>query len=116
MDNDPGAALVVVGGITYLLGAPIVHASHDNTGRGGGSLAGRVLAPLVGGAIGFAIGDDDGEELYRVSGAATGFLAGMVIAAVIDIATPAVDTRDDGASASILPVRGGFTVGVAGSF
>jgi hypothetical protein len=118
MDNDPGAALVVLGGLSYLVGAPILHASHDNTGRAGTSLAVRVLAPLAGGAIGFAIGDDDGEELYRVSGAVTGFAIGMVAASLLDISSPAYDTRDDDdATAVILPVRGGgATVGIAGRF
>lgn len=107
---------MIIGAATYLLGAPIAHANHGNDRRGGGSLAGRLLIPFVGAAAGFAIGNDSAEEYSRISGAAYGFGGGMVVTALIDIAVPAIDERGDDATVVVLPVRGGFTVGLGGSF
>ena len=118
MENDPGAALVIIGGATYLLGAPIVHANHGNDGRAAGSLAGRLLVPFAGALAGAAIGHEEGGETSVLEGAAYGFAGGMVVTAAIDIASPATyQVDDDHAGAWLAPTAGGgFIAGVGGRF
>ncbi len=109
-----GGFPVMLGLGGYLVAGPDVHLRHGHTGRAIASLALRIALPSLGWYVGSQSGGDDPEI-------AAGLLAlgGMVIAQAVDIGVLA---RDDdpppprSIAPSIMPARGGATVGVSGSF
>jgi hypothetical protein len=89
------AGALVLGG--YLLGAPIVHWSHSQVGRGFGSLGIRVGAPIVLGALGYAALHDSGSsgDVGGAVGGVLGVFLGMTAAIVIDAAVLAYEPDED---------------------
>lgn len=70
-----GAAFLIAGGLTQLLGPPIVHWAHRNVGRGFASLAFRTVLPAVGLLIGAAAGSghsSSDQVVAMFAGAALG--------------------------------------------
>jgi len=79
---DEQSATLIVG--TYVLGGPIVHWSHGNVGRGFGSLALRLGAPL-GLALAFASGCDSSDgDMGCIGSVVAGAALGVVGAVVLD--------------------------------
>jgi hypothetical protein len=78
--------LAVMGGSTFGLGAPAVHASHGNWGRAGISLGLRFALPLAGGLIGGSLADCEPDAfLCGLSEFAGGFFAGAATASLLDV-------------------------------
>ena len=101
--NDLGSALMIAGGGTYLLAAPLVHVTQHQVGRGFASLGLRTGAPLVGAVtgliVGAIIGLRDTSEYDKacpketwcgahdmVMGGTVGFVGGLLVAAAVDSA------------------------------
>jgi hypothetical protein len=88
-DGAAGDVLMATGGVTYLLGGPVIHAVHHNYGRAAISLGLRVLLPIIGANIGVAAsGCQDHQSfanLCYVDDMAAGFLIGAATAAAADI-------------------------------
>jgi hypothetical protein len=81
-----------LGGLTYVLGGPIIHAVHGQGGRMGVSLAMRVGLPIALAFAGAGLahhdcspGDDDCDD-GSLGGAILGFGVGIVTAMVVDSA------------------------------
>jgi hypothetical protein len=107
---------------TYLLGAPIVHATHHRPGRAAGSLALRAGLPILGIAIGLkSVHTCNGDVCDEGPGAAPilGMVAGMIAASVIDTAFLAKgDEAPTRASwtPTIAARRESVSLGIAASF
>lgn len=92
----------------YVLGGPIVHWSHGNTGRGFASLSLRVGAPLALGALFVATCEPEEEADFGCMGSALlGASLGIVAAIAIDASVVARDTVpiEQEPSLSLGPVR-----------
>jgi hypothetical protein len=110
-----------VGSIGYLAGAPIIHATHGNLGKGAGSVGLRFGLPVVGGGIGVAISSCNGLHGYcGLEAFAVGALSGMGAAIAIDSAVLAYERRPPRPLPRVLPnfvlVRGGAVATASGSF
>ena len=93
-DSDTPSEALVWGSLgTYVLGAPVVHWVHQNTGRGFASLGLRVGGPVVLGLIGAeAEGcSHQGGDFCGLVGALIGTSVGIVAAVTIDAAVFAYD-------------------------
>jgi len=94
LDYVASNTMMTVGGFGYLLGAPIVHATHGRWGRAGLSLLLRVAIPATGATIGAVIGKatcTPGEWFCGLDEMGKGVAVGAVVAAVVDsvlIASP----------------------------
>ena len=105
--------LVIVGGAldeplllggsfaTYVLGGPIVHATHGNWGRATLSLGARVGVPLLGIATGVGLEDCSGGEFCGFGGALIGGIVGLAGAVAIDSAALAREKKP--LAASLIP-------------
>lgn len=94
--SEEGDVLPGLGLGTYVLGGPIVHASHGNWGRAAGSFGMRTAFPVITGAVVYALNtcepddptddtdSDDWCELGWGLAALTGGVIGTSIASVID--------------------------------
>lgn len=80
-----GVAFLIAGGATQLLGAPIVHWSHRNVGRGFLSLAFRTVLPALGLLIGAAAGSGHSSS-DQVVATFAGAAVGDAIAITLDLA------------------------------
>lgn len=80
-----GAALLIAGGLTQLLGPPIVHWAHRNVGRGFASLAFRTVLPAVGLLLGAAAGSDHSSS-DQVVAMFAGAALGDALAITLDLA------------------------------
>lgn len=123
-----GGTLLVGAGLTYVLGGPIVHATHGNTGTAFGSFGLRLGLPvggaLVGGLIGGQMSQGCSGDFCELGGALAGglvgFVGGMITASIIDISLLAYE--DDPTSAAprmtlvpaIDPKQGSASVNVQG--
>jgi hypothetical protein len=128
--NGSDAAAFVplaVGGGSYLLGGPIVHAAHGHWGKAGGSLALRVGLPLLGWAAGYALSGDSCRREYAYDhegcpfeNAAYGLILGAVSAMILDAVLLGRERVDDGArgapSVAFTPLNGGGNLSLAGRF
>jgi hypothetical protein len=93
-DGNAPKILAGIGIAGYLLGGPLVHLAHGQSGNAGKSVAWRLLAPagltLVG--VGFGALLDSGRQKDCSEGCgklflgATGFTAGVAIAIIADAA------------------------------
>jgi hypothetical protein len=81
---EQGGYVVAMGGLVYLVGAPVVHFTHERAGAGLGSLGMRAGLPLLGAAIGASAEDCSGEFLCGLAGAFIGFFVGSSAAIAID--------------------------------
>jgi hypothetical protein len=100
LSTAPSAAAFIVGVPTYLLGAPIVHWSHDDFGKGLISLAANATLPVIGGVAGRAVacsGEHATDCAYR------GFGAGLALTALV---LPLVDALVLGWETVPLDARG----------
>ena len=88
-------SLLVLGLAGYLAAAPIVHLAHGRPGAAVGSLAIRVLLPILGVAAGAAIDGGQCRELCIPLGAVVGFGLGAVVASAIDIVLLANELGDE---------------------
>jgi hypothetical protein len=83
-----GDVLMATGGVTYLLGGPVIHAVHRNYGRAAISIGLRVVLPVVGANIGTALSSCDRTQTFAnlcaVDDMAAGFLIGAAAAAAAD--------------------------------
>jgi hypothetical protein len=70
----------------YALGAPIIHALHDNSGRGAGSFVLRVGLPPLGFWIGKTLASCGHDSLCALEGGAPLMLVGLLIPTVLDAA------------------------------
>ncbi|HET7500094.1 MAG TPA: hypothetical protein VFK02_03800 [Kofleriaceae bacterium] len=91
--NDGTA--VPLGGLTYLLGGPIIHGMHGEGGRAAGSLALRVGLPVLGALAGRKLlrpgsgcaQDDEGcGESPEIGGLIVGGAIGLATAMIVDAA------------------------------
>ena len=86
--------LAILGVGTFYLGAPIVHFTHGNVGRGFGSLGLRVGAPLIVGAIGAGSADCNRDhEFCGFAEFAAGVAVGAALAVVVDAVALAYDSQ-----------------------
>jgi hypothetical protein len=133
-----GGGLLVAGGTSYALAAPLIHAAHANDGAAGISVALRLGLPLAGGLIGSAAVpykegahysdgyvDDSYGQLFAVLG---GVALGMLAASIVDAsflaydqhatapASPKPDTKAFRIAPSVGPLRGGLSAGLTGTF
>lgn len=83
---------------TYVLGGPIVHASHGNWGRAALSLGARVGMPLLGISTGVALEDCRGGDFCGFGGALIGGVVGIAAAVAIDSAALAREEAPVGAA------------------
>jgi hypothetical protein len=100
--DSPSAALGWGAFGTYALGAPIIHLTHSNPGRGFASLGMRVGGPIVLGVIG-ALAENcsnNSREFCGVGGALLGASAGIIAAVAIDAAVFAYDDEPEGRHAA----------------
>jgi len=92
-----GDVLMATGGLTYLLGGPVIHAVHRNYGRAAISIGLRVVLPIVGANIGTALSSCDRTQSFAnlcyVDDMAAGFLIGAATAAAADILLVAPGAR-----------------------
>jgi hypothetical protein len=131
------AELTAYGVTGYFLAAPIVHLAHGRGTQAVQSLALRVGLPFFGGFLGYKLGPNDvicessgglegapsasgggcGDQGSFV-GMGLGILAGGVTAMVLDAKylTRYEKRVSPSWSASILPSRGGLSLGVSGAF
>lgn len=121
----------------YFVGAPIVHIAHGRGGAALQSLGLRMGLPILGGMIGYRLGPNDvvcnegrGDPQYgdggacggdhgSITGLLVGALAGAVTASVVDatyLTTYEKRVARPSWSASLRPMHGGASVGIAGSF
>lgn len=125
--SDATAGLM--GCLAYVVAAPIIHGIHHNGGAAAGSLALRLLLPLVGGLAGASAGQGDSSGYGAIGGFAVGALVGVGAASLIDglalgyepNARPAVAPPPRAASVSFTPVvsprrEGGVVFGLSASF
>jgi hypothetical protein len=116
-----GNKALLIGGVgAYAFGSPLVHFSHGQVGRGVGSLALRVGAPVLVGVIAASRNDceehqcDGGDDIMPfVAGAAM-----AIGAAVLDDVAFAYEREPASAWTPVVaPVaHGGMTFGLAGAF
>ncbi len=108
--------LGVAGFATYLIGAPIVHASKDHWDSAGQSLALRVAAPLALGALACkVVGDRDNHSTSImptrfgcVLGLTIGVLAGGAAAQIIDWKLLSSGDRPASAAPRVFSIGGSF--------
>ena len=117
----------------YLLGAPTAHALHRRPGAVAGSLALRLVVPLLSAGVGGALPCHQSfpsDESCSLGGTIWGFGVGMGLAAIVDAAlvawgrpsaaaapiTRATSTSAGSVSLSPLPLREGAGLLVAGLF
>jgi hypothetical protein len=88
-NNGSGDTLGPVAVGVYFLGAPAVHIAHHHYARAAASLALRVGLPLLGVAIGSALGKGQCSEYCDndsdIAGAVFGGMVGVLAASLIDI-------------------------------
>jgi hypothetical protein len=121
MDEGLGP-IIALGVPAYVLGGPIVHASHGNWGRSAGSLLLRAGAPLLGAIFGASMCVRESGDC--IEGVITFGAVGMVTAAVLDLSllhwessAKAPSPAGLGAFAPQLAFdRHGLRLGAAGSF
>jgi hypothetical protein len=110
-----GGSLLALGVMTYAFGAPIVHWAHGHIGRGFGSHGLRILMPLLGVAMGAAATQGNGS-----AGPAGIVISTFVLLPpVVDAAALAYDTpkaKSAWSLPTIMPAKGGGTIGLAGAF
>lgn len=109
---------IYAGATTYLLGGPILHATHDRWGRAGISLGLRVLAPVGFAYAGCALvgsdASDDGDratDLGCLLGGGIGLAGGFLLAQLVDIAFlagPSSDPSDPAPPARMFTLGGSF--------
>ncbi|WP_394821351.1 hypothetical protein [Pendulispora albinea] len=109
--------LLWAGAATYVMGGPVVHFANQRPDAGAGSFFLRLGLPVTGLAIGAASSSGWGAFAYGAFGAITG----ATLASIIDIAALGWKRveRPPGASTigfDAVPVRGGMTAGVSGTF
>jgi len=104
--DDHNAPLLGVSGVTFAVGAPVVHLSHGQWEMALGSVGLRVVGPLLGAVIGST---QDGETSSDTSGGntsakwtTTGVAIGGLVASAVDGLLLAYDARPGPISA---PVR-----------
>lgn len=98
-DTDASNALFTVGGLTMLLGAPIIHGARGHTGRAAGSFLMRAGLASGGMVVAIAMNSRCGDGHAAEEGAlfgddflceldyiGYGMLGGLVVASVIDAA------------------------------
>jgi hypothetical protein len=111
--------ITLTAGIGWLVSGAVVHGLHHHSNRAAGSVAMRLVMPLVGGLIGSAGCQSNNDGFACVGAVAIGILLGAAAAEVIDIAiardTVSVPPRR---GLAVVPtvVRDGAGVGVAGRF
>lgn len=79
------APLAMIGYGTWVASGPSAHLAHGNPGRALGSVGMRLSLPVLGAVVGCRLSPPD-PFLGCTEGIATGFLAGMGIATVLDAA------------------------------
>jgi hypothetical protein len=83
-------ALVGLGVGSFLLATPIVHMAHGNVGPGFGSVAMRLLVPIIGagigGLVGLIAGGSQGRGVDQIGNGASGGAYGLVIGFYIGVA------------------------------
>jgi len=105
-----GLAALSVG--TYVLGGPIVHATHGRGGIGLADLVLRLSAPIVGGVLGALVGnalvpasastcEDDGPCGGGLGGAVIGLGLGLVTATIVDATVLAYEPAAPGDASPI---------------
>lgn len=108
-----------IGAGGLVLGGPLVHLGRGHGGRAVGSLALRLSAPIVGGAIATAAcpGEDNDEIFGCMDHLLIGVVVGTGVAAVIDAlrSTEEVEAAPPVAPA-IMVGGGGAQLGVSGRF
>lgn len=127
-ERDEAAVIgaVVAGVGAFALAGPIVHAAHGHWRKAGGSLALRGGLLLLGGALGYAIGEEScGQYVYDHEGCGIGEgAAGLVIGGVLAIiADSAILARDQvplparpAPAVTFTPLRGGGGLALFGRF
>ncbi len=104
--DSPGVWLTSLGlgGAGLLLGGPIIHWAHGNTGKGFGALGLNFGMPLVGGGLGVATtciagGCGSGSEGIGVFlGLVVGGSAGLLASMIIDVAALSYEQTPSGPS------------------
>jgi hypothetical protein len=117
-----------VGIVSYVFGPPIVHWLHGHAGKGAIDLAGRILAPLLIGGLGYLIGLPGGDKTSSLVGN-IGLGVAYVGVVTFDAAVMAFEATYDTESALRKPKspvftafprvelrRGGASLGVSGAF
>lgn len=122
-----GAGFFYGGVVVSHFGGPVVHAIHgshapkgeDTLWKSGLSYGMRVLLPVTGLLVGFAIG----EKLHCeprdgcVGGMIAGWTGGSYAASIIDVAALGWEkVPPKPAVPALLPVKGGFVAGLSGVF
>jgi len=115
------ATLAWLGLFGYAFGAPIVHGIHQRSGAAFGSLALRIGAPVLGGAIGLSSAGDCGGELCALGPMVAGIFIGATAAIVIDSAALAWEEEPEAAPmARVVPsfavTPHGAALGAVGTF
>jgi hypothetical protein len=112
---------------TYWFGSPIVHAAHSNGTSFFLSVGMRVGFPLIAGLVASRLeptcsSDDDtecGDDEFVGDRVAAGLLLGVVSAMVVDhafLAKHTVTRTSQTVTPTATPIRGGMTLGLAGTF
>jgi hypothetical protein len=116
---------MVIGATGIVLASPFIHWSHGKVATGFGSLALRVIPPIVGALLLFdGIGSSDAKEPRNSTESAIGsviLIAWIPTAVTVDAAALAYEERPvETAQTRWMPsftlVRGGATVGASGTF
>lgn len=120
--TDGGGEAAIVAGAGLLISGPILHGVHGNSGAAFGSVAARVLAPLLGAAVGASTGHGEhepGTGHTTLEGAAYGALAGYAVALGFDMLMGVEEVepeRPPPAAPVVIVGSSSATVGLAGNF
>lgn len=117
-NDHAGEALAYTSLATFVLGGPIIHATHGNWGRAAGSLGLRVGTPIVGAALGAAMEDCSGGDFCGLGGGVVGFAVGIAAAIAIDAAALARETvpKEPALTPLVATGKNGTWFGVSGRF
>ncbi len=101
------SAFGTLAAMSYVLGGPLVHNAHGQTGKAFGSLGIRVGAPVVGAGIGMALDDCDSGDggCSGAMGGALGLILGFGAAIALDAAVLARKDAPAAPSKSVGAVR-----------
>ncbi|HEU4539117.1 MAG TPA: hypothetical protein VFS00_33580, partial [Polyangiaceae bacterium] len=124
-DESDGSSMALAGVGIYLLGAPAVHGGNGNWGKAGASLGLRLTAPLAGAFTGALLASSRCEHESSgncgVGEAVGGFFIGALVTPVVDalfLGKKEVPVKPASLAwrPTVLPVREGAALGIAGTF
>lgn len=124
-DEQDGSSMALAGVGIYLLGAPAVHGGNGNWGKAGASLGLRLTAPLAGAFTGALLAssrcEHDSSSHCGLGEAVGGFFIGALVPPVVDaifLGKKEVPVKPASLAwrPTVLPVREGAALGIAGTF